>query len=183
MRKFLIVLGILLVIILGVLIYFRMFYTKSFSPEDKVKFEKDGLNITIVYNRPFKKGRDIFGGLVPYGKVWRTGANEATTFDTNKELTFKDGILKPGKYTLWTIPEEQSWTVIFNSETGQWGVDFNGEPNRDPKKDVLSVTAPSMSIEKELEQFTISIEKTGEDQELTFIWDKTVVAVPFSFKP
>ncbi len=182
MKKFLLVLGIILVIILGILTYFRVVYTKSFSPEDQVKFENGDLKISIMYNRPSKKGRVIFGELVPFGKVWRTGANEATIFQTDKDLTFGDKTLKAGKYSLWTIPGEQSWTVIFNSESGQWGVGFNGEANRDPSKDVLSVVAPPVTIEKEFEQFTIAVENTGEEHELTFIWDKTLVALPFSIQ-
>jgi hypothetical protein len=182
MRKFLLALGIILVVILGVLTYFRVYYTKSFSPEDRVSFSNDDLKITVVYNRPSKKGRVIFGELVPYGKVWRTGANEATIFETSQDLTFGDQVLKSGKYSLFTIPDEQSWTIIFNSESGQWGVGFNGEANRDPAKDILTVEAPSLSMAKEVEQFTIEIGKMGEDHELTFIWDKTVVAVPFSIK-
>jgi Protein of unknown function (DUF2911) len=182
MRKFLLVLGVILVVILGVLTYFRVYYTKSFSPEDQVKFEDGDLKITIVYNRPSKKGRVIFGELVPYDKVWRTGANEATTFETNKDLTFGDKPLKAGKYSLWTIPGEQTWTILFNSESGQWGVGFNGEANRNPAKDVLSVDAPSVTIDKEVEQFTIEVGNMGEDHELTFIWDKTVVALPFSIQ-
>lgn len=182
MKKFLLVLGIILVIILGVLTYFRVYYTKSFSPEDQVKFVDGDLKITVVYNRPFKKGRVIFGDLVPYGKVWRTGANEATSFETSKDLSFGDKTLKAGKYSLWTVPDEQSWTIIFNSEYGQWGVGFNGEANRDPAKDAVKVDVPVVLIEKEFEQFTISVEKMGEDHELTFIWDKTVVALPFTIR-
>lgn len=182
MKKFLLVLGIILVIILGILTYFRVIYTKSFSPEDQVKFENGDLKISIMYNRPSKKGRVIFGELVPFGKVWRTGANEATIFETNKDLTFGDKTLKAGKYSLWTIPGEQSWTVIFNSESGQWGVGFNGEANRNPSKDVLSVAVPAVIIEKEFEQFTIAVENTGEEHELTFIWDNTLVALPFSIQ-
>jgi len=182
MRKFLIVLGIVLVVILGVLTYFRFYYTKSFSPENEVKYEQGDLKISVVYNRPSKKGRVIFGELVPYGIVWRTGANEATTFQTNKDLKFDDKILKAGKYSLFTIPNQEKWTVIFNAESGQWGVGFNGEANRDPAKDVITVEAPSVTMNKEVEQFTIEIENMGGEHELTFIWDKTVVAVPFSIK-
>jgi len=182
MKKFLLVLGVILVIILGVLTYFRIYYTKSFSPEDRVKFEEGDAKISVFYNRPSKKGRVIFGELVPYDKVWRTGANESTTFETNKDLIFGDKTLKAGKYSLWTIPGEQTWTILFNSESGQWGVGFNGEANRNPVKDVLSVEAPSVSTKKEFEQFTIAIEKMGEEHELTFIWDKTLVAVPFSIQ-
>ena len=182
MKKFLLVLGFILVIILGVLTYFRVYYTKSFSPEDQVKFVDGDLKITVVYNRPFKKGRVIFGELVPYGKVWRTGANEATSFETSKDLSFGDKTLKAGKYSLWTVPDEQSWTIIFNAEYGQWGVGFNGEANRDPVQDAVVVDVPAVLIEKEIEQFTISVEKMGEDHELTFIWDKTVVALPFTIQ-
>jgi hypothetical protein len=182
MKKFLLVLSVVLIVILGVLTYFRVYYTKSFSPEEEVAFNDGNLNIRVIYNRPFKKGRVIFGEneLVPYGKVWRTGANEATVFETNKELKFGDKILAPGKYSLWTIPNETSWTVIFNSETGQWGVGFNGEANRKAENDVLSVETPAVAIEKEFEQFTINIEKSDDGLELTFIWDKTFAAIPFS---
>lgn len=182
MKKFLIVLGVIVVLVLGLLLYMRLVYTKSFSPEDKSSFSNAGLEISVLYNRPFKKGRVIFGELVPYNKVWRTGANEATVFETNKDLVFGDKTLKAGKYTLFTIPEEQSWTILFNTEAGQWGVDFNGEANRDPAKDVLSVQALSVQQEKEFEQFTISIERWGEEMQLIFMWDKTLVSVPFKAK-
>ncbi|MBN8651137.1 MAG: DUF2911 domain-containing protein [Cytophagales bacterium] len=182
MKKFLIVLGVIVVLVLGVLLYMRLVYTKSFSPEDKSSFNSGDLQISVLYNRPFKKGRVIFGELVPYNKVWRTGANEATVFETNKDLVFGDKTLKAGRYTLFTIPEEQSWNILFNTETGQWGVDFNGEANRDPAKDVLSVQALSVQQEKEFEQFTISIERWGEEMQLIFMWDKTLVSVPFKAK-
>lgn len=182
MKKLLIILGVLLAIVLGVLLYMRLVYTKSFSPADKATFSNGDLEISVLYNRPYKKGRVIFGELVPYNKVWRTGANEATVFETSQDLVFGDKVLKAGKYSLFTIPEEQSWTVIFNSETGQWGVNFNGEANRNPAKDVLSIQALSVQQEKEFEQFTISIDRWGEDMQLIFMWDKTLVSVPFTAK-
>lgn len=180
MKKFLIVTGILLLIIIGILTYIRVFYTKSFSPEANVEYNQNGVRIHVFYNRPYKKGREIFGGLVPYGVVWRTGANEATVFETSKDLNIKGNTLKAGKYTLWTIPGEQNWTVLFNSEVGQWGVDFNGEANRNPANDVLKIEVPALTHDKEFEQFTISIEQVGEDIELILLWDKTVVVVPIS---
>lgn len=184
MKKFLLVLSVILIIILGVLTYFRVYYTKSFSPEDEVTFANGDLKIHVLYNRPFKKGRVIFDsqGLVPYGKVWRTGANEATIFETNKDLNFADKTLKAGRYSFFTIPGEQTWSIIFNEETGQWGVGFNGEANRNPAKDVLTVDAPSVLQGKEFEQFTISIEQAGEEMELILMWDKTLVSVPFTLK-
>jgi hypothetical protein len=181
MKKLLILLGIAAVIIAGVLFYLR-YYAKSFSPESDFEFKNAGLVIHINYNRPYKKGRMIFdsAGLVPYGKVWRTGANEATTFETNKDIKIAGKELKAGKYTLFTIPGPQVWTIIFNSEYGQWGIDFNGIANRDPKNDVLAVEVPSLTQEKEFEQFTISVERTEEEMELILLWDKTVVAIPFT---
>jgi len=180
MKKFLIVTGIGFLILMGVLAYIRFYYTKTFSPEATVEYNQNGTQLSVAYNRPYKKGRVIFGELVPYDVVWRTGANEATVFGTNKNLIIKGQSLKAGKYSLWTVPGEQSWKVIFNTESGQWGVDFNGSANRDPKNDVLTVEVPALTHDKEFEQFTISIEQVGEDFELILMWDKTVVVVPIS---
>ena len=179
MKKFLIVVGIVILLIIGALVLFIQ-NTKSASPEADVNFNSGDLSIDIFYNRPSKRGREIFGGLVPYGKVWRSGANEATVFETNKDLIINGKTLKSGKYSLWALPNEQSWTIIFNSEYGQWGINFNGEANRDFKNDVVTVDAPVLIQDKEFEQFTISVEKAGEELELIFIWDKTLVAVPFT---
>lgn len=180
MKKLIIALGILVLLVVGAwVVYFHN--TKSASPQADVNYVSDGLSIHIFYNRPFKKGRKIFGGLVPYGKVWRTGANEATVFETSKNLNINGKRLKAGKYTIWTIPTEQTWIVIFNSEYGQWGINhIDGEANRNPQYDVLSIEVPVLIQDKEFEKFTISVEKTGEDQELIFIWDKTLVSVPFT---
>jgi hypothetical protein len=183
MKKFLVfsVIGVLIIVILVVAVnYLQLKETKSYSPEESVVFHKDDLTISVRYNRPSKKGREIFGKLVPYGKVWRTGANEATTFKTNKDLTVEGSVLKAGEYSLWTIPGEETWTVIFNSEHGQWGINSDGLANRNPDKDVLKVDVLAVKQEREFEIFTIAFEKTGEDAEMVFIWDKTLVAVPFS---
>ncbi len=156
--------------------------TKSFSPEDEVVFRLDDLSVKVFYNRPSKKGREIFGGLVPYGQVWRTGANEATTFETNKDLSFDGKILNAGKYSLWTIPGESVWTIIFNSEHGHWGLNSKGQPNRNPNLDVMQVDARAVQQEQEFEQFTISFNGTGDrDAEMVLMWDKTLVAVPFTY--
>ena len=89
MKKILVTAGVLIVVVFAAAVVFR-FTTKSYSPESNTTFDKDGLKISVFYNRPSKKGRVIFGGLVPYGKTWRTGANEPTTFETNKPLTIGD---------------------------------------------------------------------------------------------
>jgi Protein of unknown function (DUF2911) len=181
MKKVLIIVGIIAVLV-AIALYGMVSYTKSFSPEGNVAFSNGDLKASVFYNRPLKKGRVIFGDLIPYGKVWRTGANEASVFETNKELDFGGKILPKGKYSLWTIPGEQTWQIIFNSDIPSWGVDFNGQPLRVPEKDALIIEAPVVIQDKEFEQFTISLEKIGEEMELIFIWDKTLVAAPFTSK-
>lgn len=98
-------------------------------------------NVTISYSSPSVKGRKVWGELVPYGKVWRAGANEATIFSTDAELTVQGKKLPAGQYSLFAIAGENEWTFIFNSETGQWGVKRGGDANLDRTKDVLTVTA------------------------------------------
>ncbi len=184
MKKFLIftIVGVVIIVaLIAVVGYVNEKKKKSFSPEDEITFTSGDLKIKVFYNRPFKKGREIFGGLVPYGKVWRTGANEATTFETNKDLKIEGKTLPAGKYSLWTVPDEDIWIVIFNSEYGQWGINSKGEANRDPAKDVISVDVMPVQQDQEFEQFTIAFEQTGEEAEMVFIWDKTLVAMPFSY--
>jgi hypothetical protein len=161
---------------------FYTYYTKRFSPEEHTGFTDSDLQVSVFYNRPFKKGREIFGALVPYGKVWRTGANEATWFESNRDLIFEGNELRSGRYSLWTIPNKDSWTVIFNSTIPPWGIDHNGEAARDPSTDVLKVSADVRIQETEVEQFTISIDNTPPNYKLNFIWDKTIVSVPFAIK-
>jgi len=177
MKKTIIIAGIITLLIVGGYFYF-LHYTKSFSPEASAEFEEGDLDIKVTYSRPLKKGRDIFGGLEPYGKIWRTGANEATLFETNQDLSIDGKILKAGEYSLWTIPGEKNWKVIFNSETGQWGVNFNREVNKKTQNDVLTAEVPSMITDKVIEQFTISIEKMDDEFLLILLWDKTVVTLP-----
>ena len=184
MKKFLIFTGIAIVvlILLGrVTMYYMKKQTTSFSPEEEVVFNDKDLTVKVFYNRPFKKEREIFGALVPYGVVWRTGANEATTFETSKDLRFEGKTLKSGKYSLWTIPGEETWTIILNSEFGQWGVNSGGEANRDPARDVLKIDVHAVKQDRVFEQFTIAFEKVGGDAEMVLMWDKTLVAVPFSY--
>lgn len=184
MRKFFIfsLIGIAIIAAIVAFIGFmQLKNTKSFSPEEEVLFSQNDLTIKVFYNRPSKKGREIFGGLVPYDKVWRTGANEATTFETSKDLVIEGQTLNAGKYSLWTIPRENTWTVIFNSEHGQWGLNAKGEPNRNPELDVLKIDVQAVQQEQVFEQFTIAFGKTGEEAEMVLIWDKTLVSVPFTY--
>lgn len=145
------------------------------SPHDTVK----GNHITITYGRPYKKGRMIFGSeekkaLVPYGKVWRTGANEATEITVDKDCNFDGKKLKAGTYTLFTIPGEKEWTVILNTELKQWGA-YGYDKVKD--KDVLKATVAAKPINNMVEQFTISVVNNGIQME----WDQTSVFIPVKF--
>lgn len=185
MKRFLIFAGVgiaVIAIAMAITFFFMKRYTKSFSPEEETEFKYSELTIKVFYNRPSKKGREIFGKLVPYDVVWRTGANEATTFETNKKLIIEGKTLPQGKYSLWTIPGENSWTIIFNSEYSQWGINSNGEANRDPVRDVVSIDVPSVRQDNVLEQFTIDFHQIGEEAEMVLMWDQTIVAMPFMYE-
>ncbi|HEV8514126.1 MAG TPA: DUF2911 domain-containing protein [Cyclobacteriaceae bacterium] len=182
MKKVLIIGGVAIVILAGGLLYYTQVYTKSFSPSATVDFKDENLKVQVIYSRPFKKSREIFGKLVPYGKTWRTGANEPTTFETNSDLKFGDKVLKAGKYSLWAVPNPETWQIAFNSEIPSWGINFDGTAQRNPATDAVVLETPVVAQDKVFEQFTISVEKVGEGAELILIWDKTLVAVPFSAK-
>ncbi|GHB88025.1 DUF2911 domain-containing protein [Persicitalea jodogahamensis] len=150
--------------------------TKKASPEQTVSFNEGEKHVEVYYNRPSKKGREIFGGLVPYGEVWRTGANEATTFTTKTELVIDGKMLPAGEYTLWTIPEKDKWTVIFNNKQYSWGVNFDGTPIREAEADVLKVEVPTQVTNSPAEMFTISFDQSIPAMEMA--WDMTKVSVP-----
>jgi hypothetical protein len=115
----------------------------------------DGKTITIDYSRPSMRTRKIFGGLVPYGQVWRTGANSATSLKTDVNLTIGGASVPAGSYTLYTIPEEKKWTLIINKQTGQWGTDY------DEKQDLARVEMKLSKNASPTEQFTIGFDQTG----------------------
>ncbi|SOC78604.1 Protein of unknown function [Salinimicrobium sediminis] len=164
------------VIMLSYIIYKNN--TKSFSPEDTVEYSSGDLVLEVFYNRPYKKDRLIFGGLVPYNEVWRTGANEATTFFTSKDILVDGSLLPKGTYTIWTIPMEKSWKIIFNSEMYPWGITADGIPSRLPEYDVLTIEAPVRNLKNPVEQFTIFFNEKQGFTHLNFAWDKTLVRVP-----
>lgn len=147
------------------------------SPAVTVQYDKDGLVIQIDYSAPFKRGREIFGGLVPYDEVWRTGANNATTFETNQDLMVDGQALPAGKYTLWTIPHPDNWEVIFNTKQYPWGTDDTGAASREAEADALVVTVPVETLPDVVQQFTIDVEDAGVPT-LVLAWDLTKVSVP-----
>lgn len=168
---------LIVVVSLGVLLmlvgYFGRMYTKSFSPQETVTFEQGGASISVYYSRPYKKDRDIFGGLVPHGEVWRTGANEPTEFNTSTDLNIGGQTLPAGTYSLWTIPNPDSWEVIWNNGEYGWGVNMEAKASREAQYDVVSVTVPVENLNQVVEQFTIAVDKTG----LSLAWDQTKVTV------
>ena len=173
---------ILLVFIVAGICAYLYFYTEVFnkplSPKDTVEFKLNDLELEIFYNRPSKRERLIFGGLVPYDKVWRTGANEATTFETNKDLKISNKLLKAGKYTLWTIPNDTVWQVIFNHKQYPWGVDETMRPMREKEFDALNIAVKTKTLENSVEQFTIAFDNSTDNLSLTMAWDKTIIVVP-----
>lgn len=180
MKKFLKWTGIIvgsLAVILFIAFKVMQAQTKKHSPEDTIEYTQGDLELSVFYNRPSVKGRSIFGGLIPFGEVWRTGANEATTFTTNQDIKVGGEKLAAGKYTLWTIPDQASWTIIFNGKQYGWGVGFDGKASRDPAADVLQVKAPTQSLDQLTELFTISLSEEGSPA-LVLVWEKTKVVVP-----
>ena len=172
---------LLSIIAIGILAY-TYFYTEVFkkplSPKDTIEFKLNDLQLEVFYNRPSKREHDIFGGLVAYNKVWRTGANEATTFETSQALKIGNDSLAAGKYTLWTIPNKDSWHIIFNSKQYPWGVNDAMQAMREAEFDVINIDVPVEEIETTVEQFTIAFDNSTDNLSLTMAWDKTKIVVP-----
>ena len=159
-------------------------FLNPISPKSTIKYNfnknNKSISLQVDYSRPYKKGRLIFGteeedALVPHNKYWRTGANFCTDFYSSSEILFNGNKLDSGKYFLYTIPNENSWNIILNSEYGRFGF-FN--PNKE--NDVLITTVPSNSIEDQIEQFTIDFQTINENVFLRLRWDKTVVSIPIN---
>jgi hypothetical protein len=178
LKRLLIVLSILA---LGLFIYSVLvenIFSPRLSPKDSAKISLNDLDIKVQYNRPSKRDRDVFGALVPFDKVWRTGANEATTFSTNKDLIINGMPLKKGKYTIWTVPMKDTWKVMLNSKQYEWGVNEKMEPMWDPNYDVMEIEVPTKELDSTVEKFTIAFDNTTGDLKLTMAWDGTLIEVP-----
>ncbi|KAA5822388.1 DUF2911 domain-containing protein [Algibacter amylolyticus] len=172
---------LLSIIALGLFLYSTFvenIFAKRLSPKDTVEFKLNDLKLEVFYNRPYRKGREIFGALVPFNQVWRTGANEATTFETNKTLQVNGMPLAAGKYTLWTVPKDSTWNVIFNSKQYSWGVNAEMQPMWDPNYDALNIEVPVQKLPNHVEQFTIAFDNSTDNLYLTMAWDDVKIAVP-----
>jgi hypothetical protein len=132
----------------------------------------DGKTISIDYSSPRAKGRKIFGGLVPYGEVWRAGANEATTFVTNADLMVGGAHVPAGNYTLFVIPDKTKWTLIISKKTGEWGIPYPGTDS-----DLLRIAMNVSATPSPVENFTISFGKSPKGCTLTMEWETTRASV------
>jgi hypothetical protein len=146
---------------------------KRASPHEQTSATIGGKKITIEYGRPYKKGRTIFGGLVPFDKVWRTGADEATMLTTEADLMIGKLHVPAGSYSLFTVPGESKWTLIVNKVAKQWGAYKYEEAQNLGTTEMKAASGPAV------EQFTISIEAQGDRKgTLKMAWDQTVATAP-----
>ncbi|MFW5973145.1 MAG: DUF2911 domain-containing protein [Bacteroidota bacterium] len=133
----------------------------------------DDTYVRVVYGSPRMRGRTIFGGLVPFGEVWRTGANEATELTVSQPILFGGERIEAGTYSLFTIPGPESWTVVLNSRLGQWGAYEYAE-----NLDVLRIDVPVEEASARHEAFTVRFDTDDDDAEMVLVWDRTKVSVP-----
>lgn len=151
--------------------------TPAPSPRAEVKQTVGLTEVSVDYSRPSKKNREIFGSLVPYDVMWRTGANKNTMITTDKDLMIGSDTLRPGTYAIFTKPMKDAWEVYFYSDTENWGVP---KPMDEAKVVIKTSGKPSM-MNDVTETFTINFENiTAKGADLTFNWDKTKVTVPFT---
>ncbi len=136
-----------------------------------------GKMIKTDYSSPRMKGRKIYGGLVAFGEVWRTGANEATTFDTNTNVMVGDKEVPAGNYTIFTVPGQDKWTLIINKKTGEWGIPYKYESDELGRVDMKVSSLPSP-----VENFTISYEKNGNGCTMNIDWETTRASVDITQK-
>ncbi|HEU0111885.1 MAG TPA: DUF2911 domain-containing protein [Flavisolibacter sp.] len=131
----------------------------------------------VIYSRPQKNDRTIFGDLIEYNSIWRLGANEATEIELFKDVKINGKKLLKGRYTLYAIPTPTQWTIIFNKDTDIWGA-FK----YDQKKDVLRVDVPTQKNETITEAFTIDFQKTQKGADLLIAWDDVSIELPITTK-
>jgi len=153
---------------------------KSKRPSPPAKAEcnfADGKTISVDYSSPRIKGRKIYGGLVPYGQVWRAGANEATTFVTNTHLTLGAKDVPAGSYTIFAVPNQDKWTLIISKKTGEWGIPYPGEADDLARVDMKVTKLPSP-----VENFTIAFDQAGTACTMRLDWETTRASLEISEK-
>lgn len=150
------------------------------SPADIAILRENGRGTApvakVIYGRPSKKGRTMLGGIEKYGAVWRTGANETTEIKLFKAITFGDKQLPAGTYSLYTIPDKDEWTIIFNSKLDTWG-----HYEYDQSKDVARIKVPAGKTDSEVEAFTIAFDGGNGSGTMALAWENTMIKVPMKF--
>jgi len=170
--------AVLVIALLSVLSSAQQDKSKRPSPPAQAQCKSsDGKTITVDYSSPRAKGRKIFGELVPYGQVWRTGANDATTFVTTATLSAEGKDIPAGSYTIFTLPEQNKWTLIVNKHTGEWGIPYKYE-SEELARIPMSVSKTSGPVEN----FTISFDQGGSTCTMKLSWEETQASVQFSEK-
>src|SRR5256886_11296909 len=178
MRRALTIGGFVLVAVTVTAIAIHAQQDKSKRPSPPATAKCDlpaGKSITVDYSSPRAKGRKIFGDVVPYGEPWRTGANEATTFVTTADLMVGGQHVPAGKYTIFTIPNKDKWTLVISKKTGEWGIPYPGASEDLSRIDMKASTLPST-----VENFTIAFDKTGSGCTLRMDWETTRASVDIS---
>ena len=170
-RKYLAV-GVAFAVLAATMAMAQQDKSKRPSPPATAEVTLKGKKISIDYSQPSLKGRKVGQELAPYGKVWRTGANEATALNTEIDLTIGGVKVPAGKYTLYTLPSEGTWKLIINKQTGQWGTVYN------EGQDLARIDMKKSALPQSVEQFTISFDKKGEGvADLNLDWENTRVSV------
>jgi len=146
------------------------------SPRDTVRAEIAGAHLLVDYSRPAMRGRAIFGGIVPWGEVWRTGANAATQLVTDRELEIGGVTVPAGTYTLWTVPAATGWKLVINKQHGQWGTEY------DVAQDLARIDLPTTRLDRPVERFTFEVRPADGGGVLAYEWADTRAAVPFRVK-
>lgn len=147
------------------------------SPRDTASMRLGGATVSVDYGRPYARGRKIMGGLVPFGQVWRTGANAATTLVAGADLRIGGVDVPRGTYTLYTLPAADRWLLVVNRQTGQWGTVY------DPKRDLARIPMRMSALRAPVEQFTITLAPGQNGRgEMAMAWENTRVSVPVELK-
>lgn len=150
----------------------------NLSPPEKASCTfADGKTIKVDYASPRMRGRRIFGDLVPYGEVWRAGANDATTFDINTPVVIDQKLVPAGNYTIFTLPTQSKWTLIISKDTGEWGIPYPGA-----RMDFARLDMQASKLPKAAENFTISFEKAADRCTMRLDWETTRASVDISEK-
>ena len=166
--------------VIGLIFTLSVFATGQGKPSPAASASCDlggGKAIKTDYSSPRAKGRKIYGGLVPYGEVWRTGANSATTFVPSSNVTVGGKEVPAGNYTIFTVPNADKWTLIINKKTGEWGIPYKYEGDELARVDMKVSKLPSP-----VENFTISYEKSGNGCTMHLDWENTRASVDISAK-